>query len=370
MFRNAIKVARLFGIDVKIDMSWLIVFFLFSFSLAGTYFPGQLPGLAEGVYWLLGMGVTLVFFATVLAHELSHSLVAMKEGIPIKTITLFIFGGVAQLEEEPKNPTSELKITLAGPLASLGMAALFFLISLLVPRGQPLHEGLAFLARINVIMGIFNLIPAFPLDGGRVLRALLWKRWDNLLRATKIAVGTGSFLAFFVMALGFMSLFQGSFWGLWYIILGWIIYQAGQRSYGQVAMKDILSGIKVADVMSRDVQVVPADYTIEQLVSMFYRHKFSAFPVVEDNNLKGLTTMNQVKDVEQGKWAFTRVGDIMTPLRDCVIMKPGDEAGEAMMNMASTGAGRVLVIDEGELAGILSNTDMMRLINMKSLFGR
>jgi len=370
VFRNAVKVARLFGINVEIDISWFIVFFLFSFTLAGNYFPQQIPGLAETVYWLLGFGVTILFFVSVLVHELSHSLVAIKEGIPIKTITLFIFGGVAQLQEEPKNPTAELRITVAGPLASLGMAALFGLVYLLAPAGQPLTEGLAFLARINLIVAVFNLIPAFPLDGGRIMRAFLWRRWDNLLRATKIAVTTGSFLAFFVMALGFLSLFQGSAWGLWYIILGWIIFQAGQRSYGQVAMQDILSGIKIAEVMSEDVKVVPADHTIEELVSMFYRHKFGAFPIIEDNNLKGLVTMNQVKDVEQRKWAFTRVREIMTPLKDCIIMKPGDEAVEAMMKMASKGEGRVLVIEDGELAGILSNTDMMRLINMKNVFGR
>ncbi len=368
MFRNAIKIFNIFGIDVELDISWFLVFLLFSFTLSQHYFPQVLPETDVVIYWILGISVTILVFISVLIHELAHSLTAMKEDIPISKITLFIFGGVAQMKKEPEFPASELKIAIMGPLFSIILAAIFGFLFLVLPAGRPVTEGVWFLTRVNFIIGTINLIPAFPLDGGRVLRALLWLWKDNLLFATRVAVSAGSFFAFFAMAMGFIILFSlGTIWGLWYIILGWLLYQAGQTSYSQVALKESLSGIKVAEVMSRDVKQIDPDLNISKLVEKFYKYKFGAFPVAYNSSLQGLVTLNQVKDVPKPNWETTKVSEVMTPIQDCIIMSPDQEAVEAMLKMASEGAGRVLVVEDNRLTGILSNTDMMRLIKLKTI---
>ena len=370
LFRNAIKILNIFGIDVELDISWFLVFFLFSFTLSRHYYPQMLPETEDTLHWILGISTTILVFISVLIHELAHSLMAIKEGIPINKITLFIFGGVAQMKKEPELPAAELKITVVGPLSSLVLSAMFGIIYLVLPRGIPISEGVWFLARMNLLVGILNLIPAFPLDGGRLLRAFLWLWKGNLLNATRIAVLAGSYFAFFAMGIGFVMLFMaGTVWGLWYIFLGWLLYQAGQSSYSQVALKESLSGIKVKDVMSEQVQVVNIGMSIEELIEEFYRYKFGAFPVMEDSNLKGLITMNRLKDIPKSQWARTEVGEVMVPLEHCLIVHPDSEAVEAMMKMASEGAGRALVVQEDRLTGILSNTDMMRVIKIKTMFG-
>lgn len=370
MFRNSVKIFQIFGIDVELDISWFLVFFLFSFTLSRHYYPQELPGIQDTVYWVLGISTTIIVFISVLIHELAHSLMAINEGIPINKITLFIFGGVAQMKKEPELPQAELKISVVGPLSSIVLSAIFGILFLVFPRGIPFSEFVWFLARMNLLVGILNLIPAFPLDGGRILRAFLWMRKGNLLNATRIAVAAGSYFAFFAMGIGFVMLFiSGSVWGLWYIFLGWLLYQSGQSSYSQVALKESLSGIKVRDVMSDRVQVVGTNLSIEKLIEEFYKHKFGAFPVMDDSTLKGLITMNRLKDIPKSQWTKTAVGEVMVPLEHCLVVGPDEEAVEAMMKMASEGAGRALVVQEDRLLGILSNTDMMRLIKIKTMFG-
>ncbi len=370
MFRNSVKIFQIFGIDVELDISWFLVFFLFSFTLSRHYYPQELPGIQDTVYWVLGISTTIIVFISVLIHELAHSLMAINEGIPINKITLFIFGGVAQMKKEPELPQAELKISVVGPLSSIVLSAIFGILFLVFPRGIPFSEFVWFLARMNLLVGILNLIPAFPLDGGRILRAFLWMRKGNLLNATRIAVAAGSYFAFFAMGIGFVMLFiSGSVWGLWYIFLGWLLYQSGQSSYSQVALKESLSGIKVRDVMSDRVQVVGTNLSIEKLIEEFYKHKFGAFPVMDDSILKGLITMNRLKDIPKSQWTKTAVGEVMVPLEHCLVVGPDEEAVEAMMKMASEGAGRALVVQEDRLLGILSNTDMMRLIKIKTMFG-
>ncbi|ACB85321.1 site-2 protease family protein [Natranaerobius thermophilus] len=368
MFSNSLRIARFFGIDVELDFSWLVIFMVFSFSLSTNYFPNVLAEKTDLIYWLAGVTATIMLFISVLIHEFAHSLTALKEGHDIKKITLFIFGGVAQLDEEPRTSVSELKITIVGPVSSLALAAIFGPISLLFTEGHFLGEILFFLARVNLTIGILNLIPAFPLDGGRILRAAIWYFKKDLLLATKISVLAGSALAFLLMGMGFMITVTVSVMGLWYIFMGWLLYQAGQNSYTQVTLKNTLSGYQVQDVMTDNVLVVSTELTIDRLVEEFYRHKVGAFPVVGGSAVLGLVTMNQVKTVNQDEWEVKKVREIMTAIDECIIMEPEEEAVEAMMKMARHNAGRVLVMDAGRLVGILSNTDMMRLIKMKTLF--
>ena len=368
---SSLRVMTIKGIPVEINISWLLIFFLFSLSLAKAYFPETVTGLSSGSYWLAGLSTALLFFISVLVHELGHSLVALKRGIPIKKITLFIFGGIAQMEKEPTNPKTELLITAAGPLTSLLIALLFALLYFyLFTPGFIISEAIYFIARLNLVMALFNLVPAFPLDGGRIFRALVWMINKNMLKATKIAVNLGSALAFLGIGYGFlMILFQGNLGGVWLIILGWIISQAGQSGYSQLVFKETFAGIKVSELMSKDPQSVSLDDTLEELAECFLHYKYGAFPVVYGSTTHGLVTLQNMKGVSRDKWPQTKVSTILTPLKSTMVIGPGEDAAEIMLKMAAQNKGRALVMDNGDLVGILSRTDMMRFIQMHTVLG-
>jgi Zn-dependent protease/CBS domain-containing protein len=368
---SSFRLMHIKGIPVEIHFSWLIIFFLFSLTLAQAYFPSVTDGLNPNIYWAAGIITTLVLFASVLTHELGHSMVAIKEGIPIKKITLFIFGGVAQMEAEPTNPVTELKVTAAGPLTSLAIALVFgaayYLV--LIP-GNIFSEAVFFVAQLNLIMAVFNLVPAFPLDGGRIFRAAVWYFGKNMLKATRIAVGLGSFLSYLAIGLGIIQIFfQGDLWGLWLIFLGWMINQAGQSSYSQLVFKETFSGMKVSELMSTSLQTVSPDDTLDDLAECFLHYKFGAFPVVYGSTTHGLVTLQNMKDIPREKWSETRVARILTPLKDAMVLKPDTDAAEVMMKMAAQNAGRALVMDNGDLVGLLSRTDMMRFMQMHMVLG-
>ncbi|MDY6826014.1 MAG: site-2 protease family protein [Bacillota bacterium] len=368
---NSFRLIYLKGIPVEIHISWLLIFFLFSITLALSYFPSVVEGLESPVYWLAAVLTTLVVFVSVLTHEVGHSLVALREGIPIKKIVLFVFGGVAQMESEPKSPAAEFKVTAAGPLTSLVIAliagALYYL---LLPSGKIIGETVYFIARLNLIMAVFNLIPAFPLDGGRLFRSIVWYFGKNILSATRIAVGLGSVISFVAMAFGFMLIFfQGDLWGLWLIFIGWMIYQAGQSSYSQLIFKETFAGMKVSQLMSTELQTVSPDDSLEQLAECFLTYKYGAFPVVYGSSTHGLVSLQNMKEVPREKWAETRVSRILTPLKEALVFHPDTDAADAMMKMASLNAGRALVMDDGELVGLLSRTDMMRFMQMHMVLG-
>lgn len=350
----------------------MLVFALFSFTLT-RYLRVILPDLQPADYWLAGIVTTLALFGCVLIHELSHSLMAIKEGISIRKITLFIFGGVAQMDQEPDKPSKELKITFVGPLASIVLAFLFGVLhfSLLYGRASSnlFIESLGFLFRINLLMAFFNLIPAFPLDGGRLLRAVIWYFKRNLLVATRVAVSIGSVFAFMAIGLGFITVFIYGFWGIWYIFLGWMLFQAGQASYTQLIFRETFAGVKVSEIMSRDLHTVPPDMPIQELIDKFYSYKFGAFPVTYGSTVHGIVSLNQVKEIPPEKWPFATVAYIMTPLKNIAVVAPDQEAVEVMMNMAVNNHGRVLVMEKSNLVGILSRTDMMRLLKMHMILG-
>jgi Zn-dependent protease len=368
---STFRLTRVLGISIDIHISWLLVAALFSLTLARTYFPGALPGLTLHTYWTAGILTTVVIFASILAHELAHSLAAIREGISIKRIVLFIFGGVAQMEMEPDRPLAELKITAAGPLTSLAIALLLGTVYYLaLPPEHIFSQAVFFVARLNLIVAAFNLAPAFPLDGGRLLRSAIWHFGKNLLRATRIAVAIGSLLSFLAMGLGFLLIFfQGTIWGLWYVFLGWMIYQAGQSSYSQLVFRQTFAGIKVSEIMSANPQTVPPDLNLEQLAEQFLQHKFGAFPVFYGSSTHGLVSLHHMKEVPREKWPHTSVVSVMTPLKECIVIEPQADAAEIMMKMAAGGEGRALVMENGRLVGILSRTDMMRFMQMHMILG-
>ncbi|MGM0652493.1 MAG: site-2 protease family protein [Bacillota bacterium] len=359
------------GIPVEIHFSWLLIFFLLSISLAQAYLPEYAEGYDNTAYWAAGVITTLIVFASVLTHEFGHSLVAINEGIPIKKITLFVFGGVAQMESEPDSAAAEFKITVAGPLTSLLIAVLTgaFYYVVLSPD-QLLSESIFFVARVNLVIAIFNTIPAYPLDGGRLLRSIIWYFNNNVLKATKISVGLGSFFAFIAMAYGFLLIFfQGEIIGLWLIFIGWMIYQAGQTSYSQLVFKETFAGMKVSELMSTELQTISPDATLDQLADYFLHYKYGAFPVVYGSTTHGLVSLQHMKEVPREEWHQTRVSQVMTPLKEAMVLSPDSDAADVMMKMATQNTGRALVIKDGELVGILSRTDMMRFIQMHMVLG-
>lgn len=316
MLSNALRLGRLFGIELKLDYSWFIIFILMVWSLAGHYFPMVHPGWSYGVYWALGVITALFFFASVVAHELAHSFVSQAQGVPVRDITLFIFGGAAHISQEPKSARHELVMALAGPAASLIIAALFGLLWLVSLAASPLLHALAgWLAWINLALALFNLIPGFPMDGGRVFRAIVWSITGNLRRATQIAAALGHAVAFGFIFWGIWQIFNGN-WanGLWISFIGWFIANASTVSYQQVALRELLAGHTVCKVMMTDcLHLLPRltlDVVVDHVVLPSGRR---CFPVVEQEQLHGLLTLHRIKGVPRDRWSTTRVEEVMIP---------------------------------------------------------
>jgi len=313
----------------------------------------------------------LLLFASLLAHELSHSIVAKRNKLPIHGISLFIFGGVAHMDKEPPSPGVEFKMAIAGPLMSFFLAFVFFgLTQAMYNIGFP-RVALSitnYLFILNLVVGVFNLIPGFPLDGGRILRAILWQYYDDIKKATAIASGFGRAFAFLLIGLGLFSLFTGSIIsGIWFIFIGFFLQEAADVSYRQVVMKKILGGLKVKKFITRNVITVPANIKLHQLVDdYFFKYRHASFPVLEDDTLLGLVTLHDVKEVAKDRWEETSAKDIMIPLNKELVIKETAEAMDALAKLARNGIGRLLVIEDSKLIGILSQRDIMRLFEFKN----
>jgi Zn-dependent protease/CBS domain-containing protein len=369
--RKSFKLITLFNIPVEINYTWFIILGLIVFTLARGYFPYTNPELGAAAHWMMALISAFLLFASLLAHELSHSLVARKHKLPIRGITLFIFGGVAHMEEEPASPAVEFKMAIAGPVMSFFLAILFFgltqaFYNLGLPRAILSITNYLFI--LNLVVGLFNLIPGFPLDGGRILRAALWNYYDDIKKATAIASGFGKAFAFFLIAVGFLSLFTGSIIsGIWFIFIGLFLQEAADVSYRQIVMKKLLSGIRVENFMTKDVVTAPADIKLDRLVDeYFFRFRHASFPLVEDDTVLGLITLHDVKEIPREKWSQTAAREIMLPLNRNLTIGKKMDAMDALAKMARTGFGRLLVIEDSKLIGIVSQRDITRLFEFKS----
>jgi Zn-dependent protease/CBS domain-containing protein len=369
--RKSFRLTTLFNIPIEINYTWFIILGLIVFTLAQGYFPYTNPELTREAHWLMAIIAALLLFASLLAHELSHSLVARRNKLPIHGITLFIFGGVAHMEKEPSSPTVEFKMAIAGPIMSFFLALVFFgLTQAFYNLGfpGPIISITNYLFILNLVVGIFNLIPGFPLDGGRILRAALWNYYKDIKKATAIASAFGKGFAFFLIAVGFLNLFTGSLLaGIWFIFIGLFLQEAADVSYRQIVMKKILGGTKVENFVTKNVITVPADITLNKLVvNYFFKFRHHSFPVVEDDKILGLLTLHEVKEVERNRWDKTTAKEIALPLSDNLIINKKADAFEALAKMARNGVGRLLVIESSKLMGILSQRDIMRLFEFKS----
>jgi Zn-dependent protease/predicted transcriptional regulator len=369
--RRSFKLLTLFEIPIEINYTWFIILGLVIFTLARGYFPATNPELASYAHWLMAFIAAILLFASLLAHELSHSVVAIRNNLPIHGITLFVFGGVAHLKEEPASPAIEFKMAIAGPAMSFSLALIFFALtqafySLRLP--DYLLSITNYLFIINLMVGIFNLVPGFPLDGGRVLRALIWFISNDLRKATAVASAFGKGFAYFLVAAGFLSFFTGAFIsGLWLIFIGIFLMEAAETSYRQVVMRKLLTGVRVDNIMTRDVVTVPASIPLDRLIDeYFFRFRFASFPVVEDDALLGLITLHAVKEIEREKWSQVTAQEAMIPISRQLTVNRKTEVTSALAQMANAGFGRLLVVEDSKLVGILSQRDIMRLFEFKA----
>jgi len=372
---RAFNLMQIAGIRVVIDPSWLFIFFLVVWSLATGYFPEAYPPIHGGPAWILGVVAALLLFGSVLVHELSHALLARRAGIPVPRIRLFLFGGVSEMASEPQNPGAEVRIAAAGPLTSFGLAVLFYLLSVtglpsIVNGGRQVVD---YLAALNLALGLFNLLPGFPLDGGRILRAWLWARSGNLLSATRAAGRAGSIVGFGLIGLGLLQLvLNHNLGGLWLMVIGMFLNQAATASYEFLRLRDTLSGYRVRQVMTQPVITVPEHASLEELAhEYFFRHPRGSFPVTSGtgDQFAGMVSLEQLKGVPREEWTRTPVRRIMTPAALLRPLDPDDTCATALEVMVRGDVGRLPVIAGGRIAGILSRRDIMQLFKVRSDLG-
>jgi len=369
--KGAIEIFKVAGIQVAIDYSWLIIFALILWSLASGYFPAEYPGYSIGSYWLVGLVATILFFGSVLAHELCHAAMGNRLGEEVHRITLFIFGGVAELEHEPRSGIDELKIAAVGPLSSLVMAGIFWLIARGVaaaPATALWGSVFSYLAFINLALALFNLLPGFPLDGGRLLRAALWMRWGDLRRATAAAADWGNTIAWGLIAFGALEIFAGGLiGGLWLIFIGLFLRSAASSGYQNMIVKQVLSGASVREIMVRDPIVLGPEETVAGAVeNYFLRRGFGGFPVAADGKVLGVVTLAQVRECPASERASRRISEVMRPADRTIEIAPGAGVIDAIRQMAAADIGRLLVVDQGKLVGLITRTGVTRYVHTKT----
>lgn len=364
LFQGSWKIARIMGIPIRVHFTWFLIFGLITWSLSTYYFPRAAPDLPVASYWIKGAIAALLLFASVAFHELSHSLIAKRYRLHIESITLFIFGGVAQMRGEPPNPRAEFWIALAGPFSSIVLSALFFVFSLNASGGT--KALFSYLSQINLILAIFNLIPGFPMDGGRVLRSILWKRKKNFFYATQKASGIGQKIALFFIFFGLFSLITGMPGGIWLMLIGWFLYTAAQASYQQSTFQEALYKVKVSDIMVKDlVTVEPSMYLDEVINGYFLKYGYGGFPVVDGERYLGLITLKEIKNVPKEDFNKTRVSAVFSKHRKEWEISPDDDALMALEKMIKEDTGRLVIIDGERITGMITRNGIARYVQIK-----
>ena len=364
MFTNRIPLFTLFDIKVGLDYSWFFLAILLVWSLMAGYFPWVLPGLGTASYlWMAILGAAGLF-GSIIFHEYAHALVARRYHLPISRITLFIFGGVAEMDDEPRTAAAEFWMAIAGPIASFLLAAAMFVILSIGPFGPESQFGaiVGYLAFINLILAVFNLLPAFPLDGGRMLRAAVWWFTQDFQKATRIAAATGSVLAIVLIGLGVLNIIGGAFvQGIWQMLIGFFVYSAAGASRAHAELRGSLHGVPVSRIMRHELVTVPADTPVQKLVDdYFYRHFYKVFPVVDGTGrLVGVVGLKDVANAKRDDWRNVRTGDIMKPLSEDNTVTSNAPAYEVLQMMQRRQNSRLLVVDGQTLKGMVTMRDIM-----------
>jgi len=380
--RSGFRLARVFGIQIRIDWSWLLILFLITWSLGSSF--GQMhPNWTLALTWGTAFFAALLLFVSVLLHELAHSLVAKARGTPVKSITLLLFGGVSSIQHDPDSPGVELGMAIVGPLTSLAIGIILLLVATphvhVITAATSAMQGLAqlgplptillWLGSVNVLLGIFNMIPGFPLDGGRVLRSILWGISGNLRRATRWAAWVGQGIAWLMIVSGIAMVFgvqipyfgTGLFNGLWLAFIGWFLNSASSQSYQQLVVHDILEGTSVGRMMRTDPPTVPPDSSLSALVHDHVMGTDEAgFPVVDGDRLVGIVTLDDVRAIPRDRWETTTVRDVMTPSDTLIAVSPNDDGATALDRLAQNDVRQLPVVNGDSLAGMLRRRDVIQ----------
>ncbi len=369
--KHSWKIGKIFGIDIHIDSSWFVIFILFTWVLATSYFPQQYPDWQKAEYWLIGIFTSLFIFASVLIHELAHSLVAKVQGDEVRRITLFILGGVAQITEEPKKPWKELTMAFVGPSASMILAFGFFVMFFFLGGvSEFLKASFLYLALINFVLAVFNLLPGFPMDGGRILRALIWQATGDIKKATSIASKVGQGVAFLLIFLGIFQILRGNLGGFWLIFVGWFLHSAAVRGYKQVSVESTLKGVHAKELMREDFEKISGNILVRELVDNYILHKKERVFLVEDDHiLQGIVCLEDVKAIPQEKWTEVRVREIMTPKDKLEAVSPGDDGNKILNSLTAKDIHQVPVVEGGKVTGIICRSDILHYIKLRSELG-
>ena len=370
--RTSWRIFTIFGIDIRIDSSWLFIFVLVTWGLAQHYFPSQYPHWSPLYSLLIGLIASLLLFSSVLAHELTHSLVARSRGEKVRNITLFLFGGVAEITDEPKTPAKEFIIAVAGPLSSFFIAALFFG----VWRGmqgvsEPIVALARYLALINGILAVFNMIPGFPLDGGRVLKAIVWRITGDVKRATRVASVSGQVIAFLLIVFGISQILRGYFVdGLWTILIGWFIHSAAVRGYRHVLIRESLKDVRAQDLMDSAFESIDGALTVQELIEDYIlKKKARSFLITERGALAGIVCLEDVKAVPADKRAATTVREIMTARDALEVVSPQTDGNKILAKLSNGKVHQVPVIEGGKVKGLVCRADILDYLHLHSNLG-
>jgi len=363
---GGIRIGRITGIDILIHPTWFLVFALLTWSLSEGLFLEEHPTWSRGAGWTAGVLTSLLLFGSLLLHEFSHCVMARRRGLEVKSVTLFIFGGVSSLKGEPKQPADEFRIAIIGPLTSFTLAGVFALAGLAL-WGTGADTAAFYLALINAVLGVFNLLPGFPLDGGRVLRAALWARSHSLQSATRIAAQTGSRMALGLMGVGVVVVLAGAFLsGVWFMVIGWFVRSQAEASYSQLITRSVLDRTSALAVLEPDYHAVPPGTSLDSLVNdylLHYSHRY--YPVSADRGLEGLITITDLQKVPHGDWESRTVADAMTPAGRLYTLAPDDSLSRAAELIAANDVHQLPVIDEGHLLGFVTRAGIMRILQLR-----
>lgn len=371
--REDMRLGRVAGINVGINWSVLAIFFLVTFGLASGRFPQLYPDLVNGAYIAAGLAAGAMFFLSLLAHEISHAVVARRNGVEVEGITLWLFGGVARLAGEASDPGAELRISGVGPLVSVVLAGLFYAVTVAgaaVELPGIVVGVFGWLAVINVVLAVFNLVPAAPLDGGRILRAILWWRRGDRLSAAVTAARAGRAFGWLLVALGLAQLlFFGGFGGIWLMLIGWFLTAAATAEEQHAKVSGALADVRVGDVMSSNPTVAPTSISVQQFLDDYvFPNRFSTFPLAKDGGMPaGLVTLNRVKSLPADQRASTAIGELACPLSEVPVVEPDEPLADLLPQMSGCSDSRAIVVENGRIVGLVSPTDVMRKLEVAEL---
>ncbi|APV44319.1 Zn-dependent protease (includes SpoIVFB) [Dehalogenimonas formicexedens] len=366
--RSSFRLGRILGIEVRIHVSWLLIFAFLTWSLAAGYFPSLLPDGSTAEYWLLGAVSSIALFASVLAHEIGHSIVARRNGIPVKDITLFIFGGASNITREAESAGAEFRMAVTGPVVSFILGGIFLAIYFAAGGSgtkTAFNAVMVYLGQINLILGAFNLVPGFPLDGGRVFRSIVWTINHDAMKATRIAATTGQIIAYIFIFGGIALAFTLSISGLWLAFVGWFLASAASASLQQSVLLDTLKGVKVREIAKPEIKTGQPNLTIEQALSIMLDSRQRALPVMEDGRMSGLVSMTDIKRSSRENWPVETIDRIMTPAASVKTVAPDDDLTRALELLQSEGFNQLPVISGGQLRGLISRSDLLNYIQLK-----